>query len=117
MVCIEDHKYQPHNFWNGRWRSQWTLEASGSVAGKLWVHVHYYEDGNVQLQSTKDVEGNVAITDPDATAKKFFKLILDAENDYQVWLSASLPHGSFPPPLCLGALLGSGSGFLHLGKG
>jgi capping protein alpha len=87
VVCIEDHKYQPHNFWNGRWRSQWTMDASGSVAGKLWVHVHYYEDGNVQLQSNKDVDGSVQVGDAGATAKALFKLILNSENEYQTAIS------------------------------
>ena len=37
VVCIEDHQYSPKNFWNGRWRSQWTLTINGSKAEVLGV--------------------------------------------------------------------------------
>lgn len=83
IVCIEDHKFQPHNFWNGRWRSEWNFNTStGEAEGLLKVQVHYYEDGNVQLQCDKTVPVKVALSDEAGTAKKFFSAVSVAENEY-----------------------------------
>eukprot|EP00794_Sanderia_malayensis_P006073 gene6073-6775_t len=86
-VCIEDHMYQPHNFWNGRWRSEWTVtlkpNSDSELKGLLRIQVHYYEDGNVQLASHKEVSKQIKVTDPSATAKLVAKVIKEAEGDYQ----------------------------------
>lgn len=84
VLCVEDHKFQPQNFWNGRWRSEWHLKPSGEVTGVLRVQVHYYEDGNVQLRSNKEISTKVAKGDDSAMVTKFFKAVLEAENEYQV---------------------------------
>lgn len=44
IACIEDHQFQPNNFWNGRWRSQWSVILGSTTAelrGILKVQVRF----------------------------------------------------------------------------
>lgn len=89
VACTEAHKFQPSNFWNARWRSRWAVTFQPSAKneielnGILKVQVHYYEDGNVQLVSHKEIKETITIGDMDQTAKAICKAIEKAENEYQ----------------------------------
>ncbi|KAG5366911.1 F-actin-capping protein subunit alpha [Yarrowia sp. B02] len=54
-IVLVDGKYNPANYWNGKWRSVYIYE-SGSLSGSIDVDVHYYEDGNVRLKSSEKVD-------------------------------------------------------------
>lgn len=91
VACVEAHQFQPKNYWNGRWRSVWSVTVgagAGEVRGVLRVQVHYYEDGNVQLVSSKEVKSNLAPeSDPAAAAREIVRLISEAEGVYQTAIS------------------------------
>lgn len=94
VVCIASARFNPTNFWNGRWRSVWTIPVakSGNVnmSGRLRIQVHYYEDGNVQL--TTDTPKKVAVPasgDVNAFAQNVIKAISKIEQVFEQSLDTS----------------------------
>lgn len=84
IVCISAARFNPNNFWNGRWRAVWTIDG-GNLSGHFKINVHYYEDGNVQLTTDTTVKASAAAGD----AKAIFKAIYEAENKFQQSLQTS----------------------------
>jgi len=89
-AAIEDHQFNPKNYWNGRWRSQWTVTISGGqaqVSGVLKVQVHYYEEGNVQLVSSKEVKEAINLGNEEEAARELVHLMEESETEYQTAIS------------------------------
>jgi len=89
IICISSARFNPHNFWNGRWRSVWTYHA-GELVGHFKIVVHYYEDGNVQLNT--NTTQNVTISPsggPDAIASAAIKAMGKTEQAFQESLDSS----------------------------
>jgi len=87
IVAIAATKLNPHNFYNGRWRTVWTISFSPAdiqavIKGLIQVNVHYYEEGNVQLNTKweKQLQSNVG--DAANSATNAFKAIMKAEQSF-----------------------------------
>ncbi|KAJ3203172.1 hypothetical protein HDU67_010356 [Dinochytrium kinnereticum] len=73
-----------------RWRSLWTARiGSTELSGVVKVNIHYYEDGNVQLNTNKSfaTKLSAAPSDPKAFATAVLKEIMKIEGDYQIGLN------------------------------
>ncbi|KAF8550820.1 F-actin capping protein, alpha subunit [Imleria badia] len=94
-IQIVSNKYNPANFWSGRWRSQYQIDfaESKTIQGKILVNVHYYEQGNVQLETSHDLSISIppaiANASPTAAANKIFALIEAEETRLQTSLNES----------------------------
>lgn len=94
-ILISATKSSPSNFISGRWRTKLVYDpASKTLTGLLAAQVHYYEDGNVSLDTRKKVnEANIS----DNGAEIVRKVAL-LEKQYQEEVNkalVSMNEGSF----------------------
>jgi capping protein alpha len=75
--CIGRCDLNLNNYWAGLWRSHWVIEftdgsKSGSLKGTVHSNVHYFEDGNVQLDDSTTFKCDVSFGGKlgDAVAEK-----------------------------------------------
>ncbi|KIM43348.1 hypothetical protein M413DRAFT_444180 [Hebeloma cylindrosporum] len=92
VIQIVANKYNPTNFWAGRWRSEYIVDlTSNRVSGKMLINIHYYEQGNVQLATSHtvsfDIPPAVVSASPNTAASKILALIEGEEGKYQISLS------------------------------
>jgi capping protein (actin filament) muscle Z-line, alpha len=53
VIQLVANKYNPQNFWSGRWRSKYEIDLNEkSVKAAVNVTVHYYEQGNVSRHTS-----------------------------------------------------------------
>lgn len=86
------------NFWAGQWRGRWEVHGAGSgspsIAGRLEVTTHYFEDGNVQMRGGKSFAsrslGSGSVTDPSAIATAVASAIGTSEEEWHASLSELL---------------------------
>jgi len=75
------------NFYNGRWRSVWTATfvpgKAAQVTGNIRINVHYYEDGNVQLNTNCNKKETVQAAKPESFADVFVQAIQKLEGELQ----------------------------------
>eukprot|EP01103_Thecamoeba_quadrilineata_P006938 TRINITY_DN16690_c0_g1_i1.p1 TRINITY_DN16690_c0_g1~~TRINITY_DN16690_c0_g1_i1.p1 ORF type:complete len:302 (-),score=56.33 TRINITY_DN16690_c0_g1_i1:39-944(-) len=94
-LCISSLKTNIVNFWTGRWRSVWKLTFnpdSGQInlSGHVRVTVHYFENGNVQLNTDHELHATLEhIEDTKKLAQEGVRQIMRMEQDYHQSLENS----------------------------
>lgn len=53
------------------------------VKGKIGLHVHYFENGNLQLQNEKTIAEEVRVESPAGLGDALLRVIKDAEDNLQ----------------------------------
>ena len=75
IIVIESHSFMQKNYYTANWRELWTVTidqsaSSALMKGTVKVQVHYYEEGNVQKVSKKDMESSLKFTSEQSLAEE-----------------------------------------------
>jgi capping protein alpha len=83
-IIISSHNRNDSSCWSGRWQGVWTVrvaDGAGKVTGTINVETHYYEDGNMQMDITKECNGEFRYEDAGSFAKGVRRVIDTADDD------------------------------------
>jgi len=83
VIALCGTKADLRNYWSGKWRSEWHVDPKGKTAkGKVRIVVHFFEDGNVQLDQNKDIEKqSVSSKEDDASFAEGVKSLIAAQEN------------------------------------
>ncbi|KAJ2877941.1 F-actin-capping protein subunit alpha, partial [Coemansia aciculifera] len=82
--CIVSNRFSANNYWNGSWRAVWSFNpVSGQLNGSTKVRVHYFEEGNVQLDTQSDFAADISLADASGVAKRVADRIAKFEAEFQ----------------------------------
>lgn len=80
-IIIVSTKYNPSNFWNGAWKSEYVYDSQlKKLKGVIDIQVHYYEDGNVSFKSNKEVD----VADTEVPIKSIQEVETAFENNLDI---------------------------------
>lgn len=84
---IVANKYNLRNFWSGRWRSTYVFDLSTKTFTRadIRVQTHYFENGNVQMQ-TQYLDAMPVFESTDSLAADVIRAIETHEQNYQTKL-------------------------------
>lgn len=86
-AVISSAKFRPQNFCNGRWRSMWGIHTYADMQtvelkGNMKVSAHYFEEGNVQLDSSYECKDSTVFQSPSETGLAIASIIQYHESEY-----------------------------------
>lgn len=86
-ICISAANTKISSYWTGGWGAVFSFNPSTpgdtEMVGNVKVHVHYFEDGNVQLHTAIEKKITIKVSDPAGTGKSVAKAVEQIETDYQ----------------------------------
>ncbi|CAN0132471.1 unnamed protein product [Ectocarpus fasciculatus] len=84
VAYVSARKHNLRNWWSGTWSGRYTVAVgagSAEVCGAITVRGHYFEDGNIQLQTSKQVGAKtVAFTSPKSLAEAAVAYMKESES-------------------------------------
>ena len=93
VVVLTGEKVNLKNFWSGKWNSTWTLSFDAdnnvSISGEVKIHVHYFEDGNLQLVTSKRGD-TVALTSASSSPAQIATKVIDHIKQFEISIQSGL---------------------------